>query len=570
MRPRTFFLIAVCAVIALRASAPADVRDRSASIAVTKDGARVIVANPDSSSITIVDAVTRTKVEEIGIGCTPQTLTLAGARTLVACRDGRVIAVGSMQARVGVELYGIVSDGERLFVSDYGASMIRVLDSDTLQPIANVATEAYPRGLALEGTSLFVTHFRTGRVSELDLDTLSIKRVLATEGDANLTQAVAIRASRAYVPQTRSNSSNPALLFDTTVFPIVSVVNLETGANLPRDRFSIDVVDKPVNLPSDAIVTSSGKLYVAHAGSDDLSVIDVATRKLLAHIEVGSNPRSLALSPDERTVWVNNLLSGTISAIDTMTDAVTDTIAVTTNPLPARVLRGKILFNTTSLKSVAKDQWISCATCHFEGGADGRTWFFRDGPRNTPPLFGVLSTMPMHWSGDLDELQDVEQTIRVVQSGTGLAHGDDICTPACDTAPPTTGRSQDLDDLAAFMIHVQAPRREPETSDAIERGEALFFANGCAACHPAPLYTDRAKHDVGTGGPLERKGNSFDTPSLRGLFDTAPYFHDGSAATLQDILSRHGDGPLLTSAEREDVVAFLRSIPFPQARRRAF
>ncbi len=570
MRRRTSLAIAICAALALRASAPAEVRARSAAIAVTPDGARVVVANPESSSVTIVDATTRQTLEETGIACTPQTLTLAGNRTLVACRDGSVMIVGELRRKVGVELYGIVSDGARLFVSDYGAAAVRVLDGDTLQPIASIATETHPRGLALEGKTLYVTHFRSGRISAIDTDSLTVTRVIATEADANLTQAISIRDDRAYVPQTRANATNPALLFDTTVFPVVSVVDLASGANIPRDRFSIDVIDKPVNMPIDAVATSTGRLYVVHAGSDDVTVIDLATRRSLAHIEVGANPRSIVLAPDERTVWVSNALAGTVSVIDTTTNAVTDTIAVTTIPLPPDILNGKILFNTTSRTTLAKDQWISCATCHFEGGTDGRTWFFRDGPRNTPPLFGVLATLPMHWSGDLDELQDVEETIRVVQAGSGLIHGaTDICKPACDTSPPTSGRSQDLDDLAAFMAHVKAPRREPQASAAITRGESIFAAIDCASCHPAPLYTDRRKHDVGTGTELERKGNRFDTPSLRGLFDTAPYFHDGSAATLHDVLARHGNTSTLSAQEREDLVAFLNAIPFPQARRRA-
>ena len=103
----------------------------------------------------------------------------------------------------------------------------------------------------------------------------------------------------------------------------------------------------------------------------------------------------------------------------------------------------------------------------------------------------------------------------------------------------------------------------------MHRGETLFAANGCTSCHPAPLFTDRRKHDVGTGTPLERKGNAFDTPSLRGLFDTAPYFHDGSAATQLDVLARHGNTAHLSAAEREDLAAFLLSIPFPQMKRRA-
>lgn len=571
MRCQGLLLTAACAALAVHAGTPVEPRGRSATIAVA--GSRVIAANPDSSSLTILPAT------ELHLGCTPQTLSVTGSRAFVACREGIVAAVDldvdSGQAKVGAtsragtELFGIVSDGSRVFVSDYGAAVVRVLDAPTLAHIGTIPTEPYPRGLALDGTTLYVTHLRTGRLSAIDTDSLSVTRVIPTEADANLSQSVLIAGTRAYMPQTRSNAGNPALLFDTTVFPVVSVIDLEAGANVPRERFSLDVVDMPVNMPTDAVVTSSGKLYVVHAGSDDLSVIDIAQRKKLAHIRVGSNPRGLALSADERRVYVNNALSGTISVIDTASDAVIETAVATTIPLAPEVLNGKILFHSSARTTVARDQWISCATCHFEGGTDGRTWFFRDGPRNTPPLFGVLSTMPLHWSGDLDELQDVEQTIRIVQAGSGLAHGDGICVPACDTAPRIAGVSRDLDDLARFMALLVAPRRELARTDSAQRGAALFAARGCALCHPSPLFTDRRRHDVGTATQLERKGNSFDTPSLRGLFDTAPYFHDGSAATLHDVLARHGDTADLTQAEKEDLVAFLQSLEFPGTRRRA-
>jgi YVTN family beta-propeller protein len=278
------------------------------------------------------------------------------------------------------------------------------------------------------------------------------------------------------------------------------------------------------------------------------------------------------LSPDETLAFVNNTLSGSVTVIDTATLQVIATIPVTEIPLPERILNGKILFHSSAESMLAKDQWISCATCHFEGGADGHTWFFRDGPRNTTALFGVLQTLPMHWSGDLDELQDVEQTVRVIQAGTGLTDGDVRCMPSCDQDEPHTGLSAELDDLAAFMATLRPPRREFEETEAVVRGRELFLneRTNCASCHPPPLFTDRRKHDVGTGGgAFERKGSSFDTPSLRGLYDTAPYFHDGSAATLTDVLATHGDTQSLSESERQDLIEFLRTIPFGTARRRA-
>jgi cytochrome c peroxidase len=110
---------------------------------------------------------------------------------------------------------------------------------------------------------------------------------------------------------------------------------------------------------------------------------------------------------------------------------------------------------------------------------------------------------------------------------------------------------------------------EPLT-EAEQRGQAIFNRpdTGCATCHPPPLYTDKQKHDVGTATPDERIGPEFDTPTLRGLYDSAPYFHDGSAATLYEALTRpspggeHDVSALLSEAEIQDLIAFLMALPF--------
>jgi YVTN family beta-propeller protein len=575
MSPR-ILLLACAALFAIRASAPATTmsRVRSSSIAVTPDGGLLVVANPDSASVSIVDVASRMVRREIGIGGTPQTLFVDDERAFVARQDGRVSVVelatfAVRSANVGVELFGVVGDGERLFVSDAGASMIRVVDAESLAQIGTIATESEPRGLAMDAAArrLYVTHFSSGRISVIDLEAMHVTQVISTGADSNLSASLVLFGDRAYVPQTRSNANNPALLFDSTLFPIVSAIDLAANANVSRERISLDITDRPINVPFDAAVTSDRILYVANAGSDDVSLINLATRQA-RNIKVGSHPRGIVLSPDETLAFVNNALSGTVSVIDTSTRAIVDTIEVTTIPLSPRILNGKILFHTSARTSIANDQWISCASCHFDGRADGRTWFFRDGPRNTPPLFGVASTLPMHWSGDLDELHDVENTIRIIQAGTGLAAGDPNCTPACDTAPPNRGRSQDLDDLALYMATLQGPQRTFEITDAARRG-AVLFERECASCHPAPLYTDREKHDVGTGNSaLERKGSAFDTPSLRGAYDSAPYLHDGSAPTLHDAIVKH-TRTALTSAEIDDVAEFVSTIPFPRVRRRA-
>ena len=535
-------------------------------------GGRLVTINPDSNSISILDTQSRAKVGEVNVCATPQTVSIDGSRAFVVCRDGSLNEVDldtmhvARTIAIGFDPFGVVASGGRVYVSVTGDAKVLVLDETTLTPIASIATEEFPRGLAVNDGKLYVTHFRSGKVSIIDLASFAITKVISTGSDSNVSQSIVVNGTRAYLPQTRSNSTNPALIFDSTAFPIVSVIDTASGQNLTSERIAIDLADRPSSLPIDVAITSSGKAIVVNAGSDDVSIIDIASRRATAHVLVGRNPRGVVLSTDERFAYIDNTLSGNVSVIDLASSTVIDTMSATTIPLDPSILNGKILFNTSNRTDLAKDRWMSCATCHFDGGTDGRTWFFRDGPRNTPPLFGVAETMPMHWSGDLDELQDVENTIRNIQAGTGLASGASNCDPACDVAPPNAGRSKDLDDLAAFMRTLHAPPHVVSMSESAIRGRDLFndARVGCASCHAAPLYTDRKKHDVGTAtSALEQKGTAFDTPSLRGLATSAPYFHDGSAATLLDVVNRHGNTTTLTAGEKLDLIEFLRTIDFP-------
>jgi cytochrome c peroxidase len=195
----------------------------------------------------------------------------------------------------------------------------------------------------------------------------------------------------------------------------------------------------------------------------------------------------------------------------------------------------------------------------------------------------MIETYPLRWSGEWDESADSEFANRKENFGSGLIDGEMNCTdfpPDCLNQPPSyhppnQGRSYDLDCLAAFIDSLQVPlspshaRGEPLT-EAELRGQAIYSdpALGCLECHPPPLYTDFQMHDVGTATGDEKIGPEYDTPTLRGLYDSAPYFHDGSAATLHDALTRpspkseHDVSGLLTTQEIEDLTAFLLALPF--------
>lgn len=548
----------------------------ASAVSLSPDGALLAAVNPDSDSITLVDTARLAVLAEVPVGDDPRTVavTADASRLLVANHGAQTLDVVDAATRARVQTlrlggrpYGVVAGTTHAFVSLDAPPQVIALDLATLTVSARVETSPFPTGLALSADQrrLLVTHLYTGQVTVLDAQALQVLAVSAGDPQANLSQFVALSpdGTRAYLPQTYSLADNPQLTYTTTVQPMIGVFDTTAGAFDPAQRLALAEVGRPVSVPFALALSPDGlRLYVANAGSDDVTVLDLAAGTALGHLAAGRHPRGLALSPDGLRLFVLNALDGTLDVFDTTTLAHWATLTTTTLPLPADVLAGKRLFNS-ALPPMSRDHWIACAACHLDGGADARTWVgFPDGPRATPALFDSAATLPLHWNGDLDELQDVEQTVRGIQFGEGLVAGG--VHPSL--GPANGGRSTQLDALAAYLATLSAPASPyaPDTdaeAQAVLRGERAFRRWGCAACHTRPLFTDQALHPAEQGRDLSAQ---FDTPSLRGVWATAPYFHAGSAATLRDTLfgeGFHSMGYAMDAPEIEDLLAFLRALP---------
>ena len=92
---------------------------------------------------------------------------------------------------------------------------------------------------------------------------------------------------------------------------------------------------------------------------------------------------------------------------------------------------------------------------------------------------------------------------------------------------------------------------------AAKRGFAVFQKASCNACHVPPIFAKAENEDIGSGG-------AFNVPSLRGLANTAPYFHDGRYANLRalipaklDYLKKLGSTETFTDDEIEDLLVYL-------------
>jgi hypothetical protein len=191
---------------------------------------------------------------------------------------------------------------------------------------------------------------------------------------------------------------------------------------------------------------------------------------------------------------------------------------------------------------------IACASCHPEGGEDGRTWkFVGTGDRRTQPLhIGLRDTAPFHWNGDLPNVGAVMTEVFVGRMG-GVR----------ESAPRVSA-------LSEWLFSLKAPGSIRDAGDeAALRGQDLFRSAevGCTSCHAGVKLTNNTSMAIDTV-----KATKLQVPSLVAVGYRAPFMHDGCAATLADRFdpkcggNAHGNTAQLSEAQRGDLVAYLESL----------
>jgi cytochrome c peroxidase len=234
----------------------------------------------------------------------------------------------------------------------------------------------------------------------------------------------------------------------------------------------------------------------------------------------------------------------------------------------------------------------SCLDCHRPeaGYTDGLAVATADG-LNTPPLWGLAGRGRFGWfTPEIASLEAMalrplanpremgplaEATLARLRADGALAAAYRSAFP---DAPTLVTWEQTAAALAAALRAIPAPESAFERylagdpaalAPAALRGRALFAELGCAACHRPPSFATDSYHSVGV--PAEGNGGRARVPSLRGVGLTAPYFHDGSAATLETVVRHYerGGGPgasgaltplQLTEEDIRDLVAFLEAL----------
>ncbi|MFT3917432.1 MAG: hypothetical protein QM704_26100 [Anaeromyxobacteraceae bacterium] len=201
----------------------------------------------------------------------------------------------------------------------------------------------------------------------------------------------------------------------------------------------------------------------------------------------------------------------------------------------------------------------------------------KNGPQVIPPAYGLDGVSRITSTGDGDEIAYWNRYVAVTQMG-GHGSFSDARTGVSVTNGGDDLVSAKLPALQAYQLSLPAPPPPPGSFDAAAatRGRAVFEGKGtCATCHSGPQLTDAnvRLHPVSDAmGEPEPAGvpsyasrsatKQYRTPPLRGVWQHPPYFHNGTAATLEDVVdvydARRALG--LTAAEKADLVQYLRSL----------
>ncbi|MBT8131717.1 MAG: PKD domain-containing protein, partial [Gammaproteobacteria bacterium] len=595
----------------------------SSSIVFDSARSRVWNVNPDNDSVTAIDGSALARLGEYPVGDHPRTLTITADGSIwVSNQDDSSISVlagdGSLLQTIELDYgsapYGIVfaPQAAAVYVSLEGEGQLLEISALDYNILRSVDVGPSPRGIAVteDGQRIFVTRFISsqdvGEVVEINAAAFAVSsvKVLAADpgpdtpnsgrGIPNYISSITLSpdGTRAWVPAKKDNTlrgqfiDGQALTFENSVRAIVSSIDLATGLERIDERIDLDNSSLPLAIEYSPL---GDWVFVALSGNNLIDIRDAYSGSSVAGLDTGLTPQGLVLSADGSLLFTQNFMGRSVSVFDVFELSsgsgvgvfpLTTISTVANEALSATVLRGKQIFYNAADPRMGLDGYLSCASCHLDGGQDGRVWDFSDrgeGLRNTIDLRGRAGTGHgnLHWTANFDEVQDFENDIRNAFGGTGFLSDPQFSASQDPLGSPKAGLNSDLDALAAYVTSLTAVPASPyraadgSLTSAAETGRLVFIESGCADCHAGSTFTDGQRHDVGTiqlssgngiGQPLS--GVGFETPTLKGVWESAPYLHNGQAETLTDVLliPGHGLGSMLGVGERAQLIDYLLQI----------
>lgn len=572
----------------------------SSQLACDQNNQRLWAVNPDNNSVTRIstdillnelESVSSQDPKNIAIDARGNLWVTAQRSDTIDIYGPNGYKLDSIETDYGSAPYGIVisPNGQTAYVSLYGSGQVARFDTSDRIQTGLLSVGPTPRALALtpDGNRLLVTRFISGEnwgeVWDINTSSWTVNRSIRLDkhladdsltdghGIPNYLSAIIINGdgTRAYISAKKDNTDKGLLNGlgqdiddDNTVRAMVATIDLTSNVELRDARIDIDNADSPSGL---ALSPSGANLFVAMQGINQVFAFNLDAQSktpanIAAQFQVGHAPQGMCMDAASSQLFVKNFTDRSVSAIDLtrflgqgeQNPPISTIVTVANEALSPAVLAGKRAFYNAADDRMSAEGYISCASCHLDGGHDGRTYDFTgrgEGLRNNISLRGREGTRfgNVHWSGNFDEIQDFEHDIRNAFLGEGFT-SDAAFANATPLGSPKAGLNETLDNLAAYVssLDVDSIPRSPHRNktggltNAGNRGKQLFDELDCTSCHSGDGYSDGQRHDVGTLREYsgQRLGGNLDglkTPSLLGLFDTAPYLHDGSAATVADI-----------------------------------
>lgn len=505
--------------------------------------------------------------------------------------------------------------GDRLAVAAGWDQKVMVFDSNTIELRSSTGVAAEPRGVLWsgDGKTVYVSHLIGGVVDAVRPDeegnkvqaifvrperpespTAKAKNAGQDQKAASASQTRAAaqgyalaelsmgqdheRAwpARIFVPMA---SSDPMRFGAQNTFPgvygggggispavigaFVAVIDPVSKSPLGRETVALREARPEDCILPRGIDIHNDQIYLTCLGVNTMVELDTrAVDPITAQrrrFSVGAGPTGVVVDGESKRALVWSQWAGAVTVVD-LAEKGKDTMflrlaAPSAPALSPQLAKGRDIFHRTRDVRMSSDG-RACASCHPEGRADGLTWATPDGPRQTISLAGRVSgSAPYGWFGDHSTAkQHVSFTISRL-GGKGFESVSD---------------KDDFEALMAYAAALPVPTRkdalkEPGVDASEKRGKELFFSKetGCSDCHVGGDGTDGKRHDVGSGSALETR-LSFDTPGLRWISGSAPYFHDGRYSTLMELVSdsksKMGGSAQLPEADRRALVDYLNSL----------
>lgn len=576
---------------------------------LSPDGAELYVLCQGADEVRVLEAASGRVLRTIPVGHVPRGFSFSpdGRRLFVANSWDDTVTVADPETGMvianwaaGYEPSSVLEDRaeQSLFVADRIGNNITVLDAATgaFKATLEAGRGASSLTMAADGRRIYATHVYPNpgahrappqsEITVIDPEKAQVVERMGLPGIAGVFHVAVSRDGRLGVAAELHPKNLVPLAHVEHGWGFVDTLTVFGADAGRRVEVPLDEIDRYFAMPfAVAIAPDKSRVFVTNAGSNCVTVIDTkrmvayihahlepfaedlaaSAHYVLARIPVGKNPRGVAMSEDGARLYVANRLDDTISVVDTRALRVTQTIQLEGPKKVSALRRGEQIFYS----SHAFQGQFGCSNCHIDSTFDGLDWdlepdgFGRDIVDNRL-IEDLRGTEPFKWNG-----------------------GNPTLVKECGVRTEMYfWRTQNFSDLRLtdLVLYIRSLLSRPnrwlakdgKLTAAQERGRAIFFravdkqgqpipeGNRCAYCHSGPKGTSQKSFDVGTGKATDNSG-VLDTPQLRDVALTAPYLHDGSAATLEEIWTvynphdQHGRTNDLTKDELNDLIEYLRT-----------